>query len=129
MTGKKIVVVDDDMDFRMQMELQLKAAGYEVATADGVATAREVFEREKPDLAIVDLMMEEPDGGFKLSYFIKREYNGIPVILVSAVTAETGLQFDAASSEERSWIQADAFLAKPVRFEQVQREITRLLGE
>ncbi len=37
------------------------------------------------------------------------------------------MDFDAATDEERSWIKADAMLAKPIRFEQLKREIDRLL--
>ena len=43
----------------------------------------------------------------------------MPVILVTAVASETGLDFDAATAEERGWIKADAVLDKPVRFEQL----------
>ncbi len=57
---------------------------------------------------------------------MKKKYPGMPVVLVTAVTSETGLEFDAATDEERSWVKADALLAKPVRFEQLKREIERL---
>ena len=73
----------------------------------------------RPDLAIVDLMMEYKDSGFALCYHIKKKDPSIPVILVTAVTSETGLEFDAATEEERSWVKADAMLAKPLRFEQL----------
>ena len=43
--------------------------------------------------------------------------------MVSSVTSRSGLEFDAITDGERAWIKADAFLAKPVRFEQLQREI------
>jgi hypothetical protein len=49
------------------------------------------------------------------------------VILVTSVNSETGLGFGMATEEERSWIQADAMLAKPIRFEQLKSEIDRLL--
>jgi CheY-like chemotaxis protein len=62
-----------------------------------------------------------------LCYHIKRKDPGIPVVLLTAVTHQTGLEFDAVTDEERSWVKADAMLAKPVRFEQLEREIERLL--
>jgi hypothetical protein len=49
--------------------------------------------------------------------------------LVTAVTSETGLEFDAATEEERSWVKADAMLAKPLRFEQLLAELRQLLKE
>ena len=126
---KSILLVDDDPDYREQMQMQLEAAGYTVNAADSVSAARMLLEKQRPDLALVDLMLEEMDGGFALCYQIKKMDNTIPVLLVTAVTSETGLNFDAATEEERSWVKADAVLAKPVRFEQLQREIKRLLKE
>lgn len=61
-----ILIVDDDPDYLYQQELQLKNAGYTVLTADGQAAAREILADTKPDLAIFDLMMDNPDGGFCL---------------------------------------------------------------
>jgi CheY-like chemotaxis protein len=126
--AKKILVVDDDTDYLFQQELLLKKAGYDVITAESAAQGKEAL-RLKPDLAVVDLMMEELDAGFTLCYHFKKQRPDMPVILVTAVTRETGLEFDAATVEERNWIKADSMLAKPVRFEQLQSEISRLLQE
>ena len=127
--AKRVLLVDDDIDFVTQMQTQLEAEGFEVATADGVEGAREQLAKQKPDLAVVDLMMENYDDGFRLCHTIKRIDKSIPVILVTGVASETGLDFDASTKEERSWIKADAVLDKPIRFEQLQREIGRLLAE
>lgn len=123
----RILLVDDDPDYLAQMQAQLEARGYEVAAADGSRAAEALLAEGRPDLAIVDLMMEHTDGGFSLCYRIKKLDPNIPVLLVTAVASETGLEFDAATNEERSWVKADAVLAKPVRFEQLEREIRRLL--
>ncbi|MBN2091962.1 response regulator [candidate division KSB1 bacterium] len=125
--GKKVLVVDDDLDFLTQIQVNLEAAGFEVETAESQKQAEEYLEQNHPDVAVVDLMMEHPDAGFALSYHIKKKDPTIPVILVTAVTSETGLEFDASTDEERSWVKADAFLAKPVRIEQLIREINRFL--
>ena len=127
-TAKTILVVDDDEDFRLQQEMQLKAAGFEVLTAEGQEEAEEILLESQPDLALVDLMLEDMDGGFSLCYHIKKVYPSLPVILVTGVTRETGLEFEVTTEEERSWVKADVVLAKPVRFEQLKREIARLLG-
>ncbi|HDQ45663.1 MAG TPA: response regulator [bacterium] len=126
---KTILVVDDDIDFAAQVETALKGAGYAVIVAEGEKQAEALLAGMRPDLAVVDLMMEQMDGGFALAYHIKKRYPDVPVLIASAVTAETGLEFDAATEEERSWVKADAFLAKPIRPEQLVREIKRLLRE
>ena len=123
-----ILLVDDDEDFLLQHKTLLEAAGFLVRTAGGQVEAEKMLAEQPPDLAIVDLMMEHHDAGFALCHHIKKFKPPIPVILVTAVAHETGLEFDAAGEEERAWIKADAMLAKPIRFEQLTREINRLLG-
>jgi CheY-like chemotaxis protein len=123
----RVLLVDDDEDFLFQHRIQLENAGFEVATAGSRGEAEAKVQTFTPDLAILDLMMEHHDDGFVLSHHLKRRFPGLPVILVTAVTSETGLSFDPSSPEERAWIGADALLAKPIRFEQLQREIDRLM--
>lgn len=128
--GKKtVLVVDDDIDYLNQIQIQLEAAGFDVLTAEGQKQAEESLKCHKPDLAVVDLMMEHQDSGFVLCYHIKKLYPFVPVILVTAVTSETGLEFDTTTEEERSWIKADRILAKPIRYEQLCAEIERLTGK
>jgi two-component system, OmpR family, response regulator len=122
-----ILIVDDDKDFLFQLQTQFEAAGYTVRTAHDGKMALEALAAERPDLAVLDLMMEKADLGFTLCYKIKKMDATIPVIMVTSVTRETGIDFDAATQEERSWIKADVLLDKPVRFEQLQREVARLL--
>jgi CheY-like chemotaxis protein len=124
-----ILVVDDDVDFLEQQQLQLAQAGYEVVTAQSRKEAQQVLAARKADLAIVDLMLEHADGGFALCHQIKRQSPATPVIIVTSVASQTGIDFDASTPEERSWLKADVTLAKPVRFEQLRREIERLLKE
>ena len=128
MTAKKtLLLVDDDQDILEQLSLALGAEGYQVVTAQGQQEAEEALMRCHPDLAIVDLMMEQMDSGFVLCYEIKKLYPDTPVILLTAVTAATGLDFHAPSREARSWVRADTLLDKPVRFEQLREEVRRLL--
>jgi CheY-like chemotaxis protein len=125
--SKTIVVVDDDEDFVFQQKKQLEALGFTVLTAASSKEARQMLRQAKPDLAIVDLMMEEQDAGFSLCHLIKKQMPALPVILCTGVLNETGMEFDAATQEEKSWVKADVLLQKPLRFEQLKREIDRLL--
>jgi CheY-like chemotaxis protein len=125
---KKILVVDDDIDILEQMTAMLTDANYEVIAAEGSAAAEESILKTKPDLAILDLMMEEKDSGFVLSHQIKKLYPDIPVILLTAVTSATGLSFAAQNPDAQSWIKVDRIMDKPVRPEQLRAEIHRLLG-
>ena len=124
---KTILVVEDDLDYQTQLRMQLENLGFEVMTAESVPQARARVDQQRPDLAIVDLMLEHLDDGFVAAYHLKRLTPPIPVILISAVVAQTGIAFDAKTDEERSWVKADVLLHKPLRFETLQQEISQLL--
>ena len=124
---KTILLVDDDIDYLAQTELMLKKMGFRVETAESQKEGEEKLAGLQPDLAIVDLMMENMDSGFILSRKIKQRYPEVPVIIATAVTAETGMIFGLTSEAEKKWIKADLYLEKGLREDQLHREISRLL--
>jgi CheY-like chemotaxis protein len=125
----KILVVDDDQDIKEQVALVLRGAGYEVLTAGSRDEAEELLLGGKPDLAVLDLMMESMDAGFVLAHRLNELYPGTPVILLTAVTASTGLSFDAASREALAWMKAGRVLDKPVRADQLKAEVRKMLSQ
>ena len=124
---KTVLIVDDDIDYLAQMEIQVKRLGYDVVTADTQKEGEALINTKKFDLAIIDLMMENKDSGFILCYKMKQKYPEMPVIIASAVTAETGLSFGVETAADRSWIKADTFIEKGIRPDQLEREINKLL--
>lgn len=124
---KTILLVDDDMDYLFQMKFQLERFGFKVISAESQREAEGLIQTLKPDLAIFDLMMENEDSGFILCYKMKRKYPEVPIILATAVSAETGMSFGISSEDERKWIKADLYLEKGIRPEQLQNEIAKLL--
>jgi DNA-binding NtrC family response regulator len=124
---KTIMIVDDDVDLLTQYEINLKAEGFEVLKAESQEEAESILKDHKPDLVITDLMMESLDGGFSLSYYIKKIDPLLPVIIITGVTHELGFRFFTDKEEERTWIKADAILNKPIRFEQLMKEINKHL--
>jgi CheY-like chemotaxis protein len=127
--AKTILIVDDDLDILEQYSLMLKSDGYEVVQASSMAEAEETILTVRPDVAILDLMMDEKDAGFVLCNQLKRLYANLPVIIVSNVTPITGLDFRPRNQEEHSWVRADAILSKPVVAERLRSEIRRLLNQ
>lgn len=125
--NKTVLIADDDVDIVTQLTIQLKGLGMNVVAVDSQKEAEAFIENKKPDIAIFDLMMENLDSGFILSYKMKKKYPDVPVIIITAVTADTGMMFGVDTAEEKSWIKADLYLEKGLRPEQLQMEITRLL--
>ena len=124
---KKVFLVDDDVDYVFQMTKMLENIGFEVVSAIGQKEGEEMLQKINPDLAIFDLMMENKDSGFILSHRIKKDHPDIPIIIVTALTAETGMIFSLEDENDKKWIKADAYLDKGLRPDQLYREISKLL--
>ncbi len=125
--NKTVLIADDDIDSLSQLSFQIKSMGMNVITAETQKEAEEIMETVKPDIAIFDLMMDNRDSGFILSYKLKKKYPDVPVIIATAVTADTGMIFGLETEEEKSWIKADLYLEKGMRPEQLKQEICKLL--
>ncbi len=125
--NKTILIVDDDPDYLFQLKVKVEKFGYKTITADSQTEAEDLLERIKPDLAILDLMMEKEDSGFILCYRMKKKYPDVPIIIATGVAAETGISFDIHDENNRKWIRADRFLDKGIRSELLQAEIEKLL--
>lgn len=125
--GKNALLVEDDPDCMEQVKTHLENAGFSVATAETQLEAERLIEDKAFDLAVFDLMLENKDSGFILSYKAKKRNSATPVILITCVASEAGLHFDSFEEDPMGWVKADAILDKQIRFEQLDREIDRLL--
>ena len=121
----KILFVDDDRDFLAAQTAFFCGRGYDVASIDRVEGALELIAQEKPDVIVLDLMMEHHDSGFLLGRRIRRDpaMGSVPIIMLSGVAAATGHKFSADAAALKEWIQLDAFLDKPVTGRQLCKTI------
>ena len=126
-SNKTILIVDDDIDYLFQLRIQVEKFGFNVVVAESQKEAENLLASVKPDLAILDLMMENDDSGFILCYKMKRKYPDVPIIIATAVAAETGMTFGISTEQERKWIRADLYLEKGIRPDQLHKEILKLL--
>ncbi len=122
-----ILIVDDDPDYLFQLQARVEKFGFKTIIAEGQKEAEELLEKSRPDLAILDLMMENEDSGFILCYKMKKKYPDVPIIIATGVAAETGISFDINDENNRKWIKADCFLDKGIRSERLKEEIEKLL--
>ena len=97
MTENLILVVEDEASIAEVVSLYLKRAGYNAQTVPDGRQAMTFFERQKPDLVILDLMIPEVDG-LSLTRWL-RERSNVPIIMLTARRAEidriTGLEMGA----------------------------------
>ncbi|QQS36469.1 MAG: response regulator [Ignavibacteriales bacterium] len=125
--SKRILLVDDDIDLLEQHKFLLESKGYKVITADNSKDGWEVFKKEKPDACVLDLIMEEHDSGFILSYKIKKDESGktIPVFVLTSATLVTGFKFSSATAEEKEWIRCDEIINKPVVIDDLVQKLEK----
>lgn len=93
----KVLVVDDDTDFQEFCKVTLTSAGHAVAVAASGAEGREAMGREKPDLVILDVMMESADAGFDAARWFAANHPQVPVLMLSSIADAADRQFDTSS--------------------------------
>lgn len=116
-------MADDEASVLEIMARQVASAGFEVITASDGKQAWEKIQSENPDVVVLDLLMPHMDGFAVLSQLRTNppSKKWIPVIIVSALNETQHMQksFD---------LQADHYLVKPCRTEDVLRAIKLMIS-
>ncbi|MCX5667732.1 MAG: response regulator [Candidatus Omnitrophica bacterium] len=87
MAKRKILLVDDEVDFVELMTMRFEANGYEVITANNGKDALDRVKKDKPDAILLDIMMPEMDGLMVLKN-IRSEDARIPIFITTAFSNE-----------------------------------------
>ncbi len=126
----KILFVDDDRDFLAAQTAFFGGRGFEVVTVDRVEGALERISQERPDVIVLDLMMEHYDSGFTLSRKIRQDPSmaKVPILMLSGVASATGHKFAGEITALKDWVKLDAFLDKPVTGRQLLKVIEEKLA-
>ncbi len=85
MATKNILVVDDDRDLTNSLKAYFEARGYGIQIAHSGSEGMKAIQNARPDLIILDIMMDTDADGFNLAYSLKakEEYRKIPIIIMS----------------------------------------------
>jgi DNA-binding response OmpR family regulator len=119
----RILVVDDDPDITFAVSLFLKKEGHEVAIAANRAEGMQLLNSFKPDLMVLDVMMEQPDDGIAMAQELRRAGQTLPILMLTSVGRVTGMDFDRDSD----LVPVDAFFEKPVKPEDLVKKVAELL--
>ena len=129
MANAKIMIVDDDPDYINVVKTILEREQYTVVTAGDKAEGMEKIRAEKPDLAILDVMMNAWQDGFEMSRQLKKDpqFKNMPVLMLTAVENRTGIGFKSTAGDP-TWLPVDVFLDKPIEPEVLLSEVKKLLS-
>jgi CheY-like chemotaxis protein len=116
-TTQKVLVIDDDEDFKTSIRSVLEDAGYTVVEASSGREGLEQLVERGPDIIVLDIMMDTLEDGYGVNQAIKFQaefepYRRIPIIMVSSIEQTPDERY--SRSEEVGMIRPDWYLIKPV---------------
>lgn len=114
----RVLVIEDEQGLREILELNFRSAGYQVITAADGVMGWQRFERERPDLLVLDLNLPQVSG-FRLLELVRRE-SDVPILILTA--------YDFAEAEEVARHHPDAFIKKPFEVRDLIAAADRLVA-
>ena len=119
--GKRILLVDDDIEIIESIKIALQAKGYEVLIARDGNQGLAMAERENPSLVILDMMMPSGAGFLVLEKLRRTQKDPMRVIMI---TANEGSRHKAYAE----MLGVDDYLRKPFAMDRLLESVERLLA-
>jgi CheY-like chemotaxis protein len=121
----KILITDDDPDFVNATRIVLEKNNHQVITAESGDLGYQRARQEKPDLVILDVIMDTVLDGVSTSQRMHDdpELSNIPIIMVTSI-ANTDYAELFPTDE---YIHINAFLSKPISADQLMRQVNKYL--
>lgn len=134
MAAKTILLVDDDPDFVEATRVVLEGSGYRMVQ---VASGREALARMgalRPDLIILDVVMESETAGFEMAYRLRNPPPGasyascsdVSILVLTGLAGTRQMSFDPSTNV--GFLPIDAYLEKPVPPDLLLARVQQLLG-
>ena len=124
---KRILIVDDDHDFVEAVSCFLELNGFKVLRAHDGPEGIKLAKMERPDLILMDIMMNERTDGFFTIHEIRRDpaSQNVPIFVVSSFCT---LLPDFEIPTSGGWLTHDMFFTKPVNMSQLLEKIRERVG-
>lgn len=125
---KKVLLVDDEVDFVKVNKVTLEKKGYKVVAAYDGTEALEKALQEKPDIIILDVMLKKKTEGFDVSRELRehKETRDTPIILLTAI--KENMDIEREIEPDKEWLPVTEFLEKPVSPDELVEKIAKVLG-
>jgi CheY-like chemotaxis protein len=127
----KILIIEDNPDMALALRMPLEAHDYQTFLAasgeEGLKKVKEI----KPDLIILDVMMETTTAGFQVSLQLRSPdprsefaaYRDVPILMLTAIHTTTSLRF----GPDEAYLPVDDFVDKPIDPDVLVEKVKRLL--
>jgi CheY-like chemotaxis protein len=127
----KILIVDDDPDMVLAARLCLERAGHQVIEAKNGDEGLAKVKADKPDLMILDVMMNTTTEGFQVALKLRSPdpkseyaaYKNMPIIMLTSIHSTSPVRF----GPDEDYLPVDAFIDKPLDPDKLVAEVDKLL--
>jgi CheY-like chemotaxis protein len=119
----KILLVDDDPDLADACRLVLEKEGHIFEWSSCRREGMEKIEEDKPDLLILDIMMDEPDDGIMMARELRKNSRNFPILMFSSISKALGTEY----GKDDEMVPVDEFIEKPVKPETLINKVNELL--
>jgi len=128
MENARILIVDDDVDIAKATRVTLESQQYVVTTATDKTEGMIAARAEKPDLIILDVMMNTWQDGFDMARELKSDpqCKDIPILMLTGLKEKTGIDVSPTAGDP-NWCPVDGFLDKPAESDVLLAEVKNLL--
>lgn len=135
MEEAKILIVDDDPDIVEALKMTLEANRYRVFTASNGTEGLKQVKAVKPNLIILDVMMDTITEGFQVSYQLRNpdpqseyaSYSKIPILMLTAIVEKKHMKF--STQKDGDFLPVDDFVEKPIRPQILLEKVKTLLHQ
>ena len=127
----RVLVIDDDSDFRASVKSLLESHGYNVLEASSGHEGLRMVTEHKPDVILLDIMMESSVEGYGVTHSLKfrdeyAEFRQIPIFMISSIEESPDERFPM--SAEVDLIRPDGYLTKPLDIPELLRTLEKAVG-
>lgn len=133
MSKAKVLIIDDDPDIALATRMCLEEADYAVVEARNSKEGLEKVVAEKPDLIVLDVMMDTATAGFQTALALRsrdpdseyKAYRDIPIVMLTAIHETTNVRF----GPNEDYLPVDEFVDKPINPEHFIGVVEKVLAE
>lgn len=125
---KKVLIIDDDPDIR-EVLITILEGKYELQEAENREKGMKSVKEFKPNLIILDVMMERHDSGFEMAREIKNDagLKDIKILMTTNVDQEMKMDFKSTAGDQ-DWLPVDDYVVKPIDVKNFIPKIEKLIG-
>lgn len=111
-----VLIIDDDKDFVFLLKTALEAKGHQVRGHSNIDAFFRAFRKEVPDIVMVDMVMADMPGWQICEKLRKAEIETVKIVAMSSLLD--------SKDTERMKLSVDTFVAKPIKFNEVDKLVS-----